>query len=162
MPNNNDGNKDISGDYALGFSFIAVAIIIFYIPNEYKFSWFNSLSMIFLMISSVGFAFSIQKTMSNAKDTWDNLGTGLLIFYLIYGIIIFLIRFDMLNPYSTLILLVISLFAFFGFFKGIINLIIYLFKNFKNNKTNFFDVSLKLIPIFLPVVSLILQVLKLI
>lgn len=162
MSENKIENKDISGDYALGFSFIAVAVVIFLIPDEFKFSWFDSLAMIFLMIASIGFSFSIQKTMSNAKDTWDNLGTSLLIFYLIYGIILLLIKFNLLNPYSTLILLFISIFAFFGFFKGITNLIIYLFRNFKNNKTNFFDVLLKLIPIFLPVVSLILQVLKLI
>ncbi|WCG06107.1 hypothetical protein PML89_09725 (plasmid) [Vagococcus lutrae] len=158
----NKDNKDIAESYALGLALIAVAVTIFLIPDEYKFLWSNTFSMICLMLASVGFAFSIQKTMANAKDTWDNLGTSLIIFYVVYGIILLLLKFNLLNPYSTSLLLFISLFAFFGFFKGITNLIIYLFKNFKNNKTNFFEILLKLIPIFLPVISLILQVLKII
>lgn len=157
-----DKKDNFSENYALGLTAIAIALTIFLIPNEYKFSWSNSLSLFFLMIASVGFAFSIQKTMERAKETWDNLGTSLLLFYIIYGIIIFFIKYKLLNPYTTLLLLAISILPFFGFFKGIINLIIYLFKNFKNNKTSFFDVLIKLIPIFLPVISLILKILKII
>lgn len=159
---NKSTSKDIAGDYALGFAFIAVSITIFLIPNDYKFSWSNYLAMAFLMISSVGFAFSLQKVMSNAKDSWDNLGTGLIIFYFIYGVTLFLLKFSLLNPYTTLILLFISLFAFFGLFKGITNLVLYLFQNFRTSKSNFFKALIKIVPVFLPVVSLILQVLKLI
>lgn len=157
-----DKKDNFSESYALGLTAIAIALTIFLIPNQYKFSWSNSLSLVFLMIASIGFAFSIQNTMKRAKETWDNLGTSLLLFYIIYGIIIFLIKYKLLNPYTTLILLAISTLPFFGFFKGIINLIIYLFQNFKNNKTNFFDVLIKLIPISLPVISLILKILKII
>lgn len=61
-------SNDITDSYSLGLSLMAVAITVFFIPNEYKFSWSNDLAMILLMISSVGFAFSIQK-MTSIKDT---------------------------------------------------------------------------------------------
>lgn len=57
-------SNDITDSYSLGLSLMAVAITVFFIPNEYKFSWSNDLAM----ISSAGFAFSIQK-MTSIKDT---------------------------------------------------------------------------------------------
>lgn len=153
--------KSSSESYSLGLSIIAIAIVIFFIPNEYKFSFSNTISMVLLMISSVIFAFSLQETMNEAKNIWDNLGTSFLIFYIIYFIVLGLKYIGLLNPYTSLILLLISFLPFFGFFSGLTNLIGYLFKN-KNNKTSFFDALIKLIPTFLPVISLILKLLKLI
>lgn len=154
-------SNDITDSYSLGLSLMAVAITVFFIPNEYKFSWSNDLAMILLMISSVGFAFSIQK-MTSIKDTWDNLGVSLFLFYLIYGVNILLLKVNMLNAITTLFMLLFLLVPFFGLFKRTTNLARYLFNSFKNDKKSFVEVLFKVIPTFLPVISLMLKVFKVI
>lgn len=150
-------SNDITDSYSLGLSLMAVAITVFFIPNEYKFSWSNDLAM----ISSAGFAFSIQK-MTSIKDTWDNLGVSLFLFYLIYGVNILLLKVNMLNAITTLFMLLFLLVPFFGLFKGTTNLARYLFNSFKNDKKSFVEVLFKVIPTFLPVISLMLKVFKVI
>lgn len=159
---NKENKSNGSDGYALGFSVLAVAFIVFLLPNEYKFKWSNTMSVILFMISSVGFAYELQKAMPNAVGSWDNLGTSFALFYILYGIIKFLINIGGLNRYSIMILLMISLISFFGFFKGIINLFAFVLNNFKKDKRMVLDIFLKLIPVLLPVVTLILQILEVI
>jgi|GEM_PF-2618615 len=156
----NENKKDYSS-YSLAFAMITIAGIIYILPEEYLFDWSKNLVTIILMISSVFFAFSVEKILGN-KGIFNNFGVAMALFYIIYGIVLALEKFSLLNEWSVLFILIISILPIFGFFVGLFSLINFIKENLQTNKGKLLELSLKMIPAFLPVVNLILKALKVI
>lgn len=157
----NDKKNDSNSSYSLAFAMITIAGIIYILPEEYLFDWSKNLVTVILMISSVFFAFSVEKVLGD-KGIFNNFGVAMLLFYMIYGIVLALEKFSWLNEWSVLIILILSIFPMFGFFEGLFSLINFIKENMKTNKGKLLELSLKMIPAFLPVVNLILKALKVI
>lgn len=156
----NEKKQDYSG-YSLAFAFMALAGIIYILPDEYLFSWSRGVTTVILMISSVFFAYSVEEMLGN-KKIFDNIAVAMAIFYIIYGIVLLLKNFSLLNEWSVLVLLIVSVIPLYGIFVGIFSLGNFIRGNIKTKKGKTLELILKLIPVFLPVVNLILKVLKII
>lgn len=156
----NESKSDYSG-YAVAFSFITLAGLIYIIPEEYLFQWSKSLATLILMVSSVFFAYSIEEMLGN-KKIFDNFAVAMALFYIIYGIVLLLKYFSWLNAYTVFVLMILSIIPMYGFFFGILSLISFLKNNIRTRKGKSLEILLKLIPAFLPVINLILKVLNVI